>query len=111
MNDKFDELAKSLVQSVTRRGALCCVVLGIEWSFSVAAATFSDANWISMGGLPGANGRVRASVVDGSGNLYIAGDFTAVGDVVANHIAKWNGSNWTALGSGMNSNVFALAVS
>ena len=73
--------------------------------------TFSDANWISMGGLPGADSQVSAAVVDGSGNLYIGGYFTVVGDVIANHIAKWNGSSWTALGSGMNSNVWALAVS
>ncbi len=33
--------------------------------------TFSDANWISMGGIPGANGGVSAAVVDGSGNLYV----------------------------------------
>ena len=63
--------------------------------------TFSDANWISMGGIPGPNGSVSAAVVDGSGNLYIGGGFTQVGDVFANHIAKWNGSSWTALGSGI----------
>ena len=43
--------------------------------------TFSDANWISMGGIPGANSQVRAAVVDGSGNLYIGGNFTIVGNV------------------------------
>src|ERR1035441_9626759 len=64
-----------------------------------------------MGGLPGADSQVSAAVVDGSGNLYIGVYFTVVGDVIANHIAKWNGSSWTALGSGMNSNVWALAVS
>ena len=37
--------------------------------------TFSDANWVSMGGIPGANGDVYAAVVDGSGNLYIGGVF------------------------------------
>ena len=73
--------------------------------------TFSDANWISMGGLPGANGIVRAAVVDGSGNLYIGGNFTAVGDTIGNHIAKWNGSSWSALGSGIAGRVVALAVS
>ena len=73
--------------------------------------TFSDANWISMGGIPGADNVVRAAAVDGSGNLYIGGDFTAVGDVIANRIAKWNGSSWSALGSGMNDTVMALVVS
>jgi len=74
--------------------------------------TFSDANWISMGGIPGANGEeVYAAVLDGSGNLYIGGNFTLVGDVLANNIAKWNGSSWSTLGSGMNNSVSALAVS
>jgi hypothetical protein len=73
--------------------------------------TFSDANWISMGGLPGADGGVHAAVVDGSGNLYIGGDFTIVGEVAATNIAKWNGSSWTALGSGIEGRVYALAVS
>src|SRR5258707_1236971 len=79
--------------------------------FQVNAATFSDANWISMGGLPGANDGVLAAAVDGSGNLYIGGVFTAAGGVTANHIAKWDGSSWGALGSGINGDVFALAVS
>jgi hypothetical protein len=73
-------------------------------------ATFSDANWISKGGIPGANNRVRAAVVDGSGNLYIGGDFTAVGDTVVNYIAKWEGSYWTQLGR-MSDTVLALASS
>ena len=63
--------------------------------------TFSDANWISMGGVPGANGPIYASVVDGSGNLYIAGNFTLAGDVLVTNIAKWDGTNWSALGSGI----------
>jgi hypothetical protein len=34
-----------------------------------------------------------------------------VGDVFANHIAKWDGSSWAALGSGIGGTVLALAVS
>ena len=76
--------------------------------------TFSDANWISLGGIPGPNGIVHASVVDGAGNLYIGGDFTLVGNIVATNVAMWNGSNWSALGSGLGDYpwaVYALAVS
>ena len=73
--------------------------------------TFSDANWVSLNpGIPGANNTVSAAVVDGSGNLYIGGSFKVVGTVAANYIAKWNGSAWSALGTGMNSIVSALAV-
>src|SRR6185295_4283011 len=37
--------------------------------------------------------------------------FENAGGSVASGIAKWNGSSWSALGSGMNADVFALAVS
>jgi len=77
--------------------------------------TFSDANWISLGGLPVVNGVVLASAVDGAGNLYIGGEFTLRG--VAANIAKWNGSTWSPLGSGLGGeldapvNVWALTAS
>ncbi|MBU6400586.1 MAG: hypothetical protein KGS61_09725, partial [Verrucomicrobia bacterium] len=45
------------------------------------------------------------------GNLYVGGLFTRAGGVVANGIAKWDGNNWSALGSGMNGGVKALAIS
>ena len=38
-----------------------------------------------------------------------AAGFTTAGGVSANKVAKWNGSSWSALGSGMNSTVRALA--
>jgi hypothetical protein len=74
--------------------------------------TFSDANWVSLNtSMPGTDGQVNAAVVDGSGNLYIGGQFTIAGGVIASNIANWNGSSWSALGSGMNNFVYALAVS
>ncbi len=73
--------------------------------------TFSDANWVSLGGLPGTDSGVHASAVDDAGSLYIGGEFTVVGTVIVNRIAKWDGSTWTALGGGMNGFVRALAVS
>jgi hypothetical protein len=71
--------------------------------------TFSDDNWVSMSS--GAEGGVSTAVVDSAGNLYIGSFFTSVGSVMANHVAKWNGSSWSALGVGVDSNVYALAVS
>jgi hypothetical protein len=74
--------------------------------------TFSDANWVSINSsIPGADGAVSAAVMDDSGNLYIGGGFIVVGGVVANFIAKWDGSNWSSVGSGLNDGVRALAVS
>jgi hypothetical protein len=52
--------------------------------------------------------RVNALAVSGS-TLYAGGYFHTVGGVSANYIAKWNGSAWSALGSGMDNEVYALA--
>lgn len=41
---------------------------------------------------------------DGSGPaLYAGGNFTTAGTSPANHVAKWNGSTWSALGTGVES--------
>ncbi len=70
--------------------------------------TISDNNWIGMDGIAGVNGVVYVLTCDSFGNLYVGGAFTTAGGVTANHIAKWDGSAWSALGSGMNDSVFAL---
>src|SRR5258705_13618330 len=82
----------------------CATTFGTVLLFTAAAAaqSFSDDNWISMGGLMGANGPVSAIVADASGNLYIGGAFTEVGGTVATNVARWDGVNWSALGSGVN---------
>ena len=56
------------------------------------------------------NNQVNALVVDRSGNLYAGGAFTSVGGVPANYLAKWNGSGWLPLGSGMNNQVNTLVL-
>jgi hypothetical protein len=55
--------------------------------------TFSDANWVSLGGLPGANGTVFAMVANtNAGLLYIGGSFTIVGTVVAPALQNGTGA-------------------
>ena len=61
-----------------------------------------------MGG--GSYPGVSALAVSGS-NVYAGGTFTTAGGSAANYIAKWDGSNWTPLGSGVSGVVNALAVS
>ena len=62
----------------------------------------------------GVTALVNALAVSGS-TLYAGGYFTTAGNVTkANYIAQWNGSSWSALGSGMGGAVpfvAALAVS
>jgi hypothetical protein len=46
---------------------------------------------------------------DGGGPaLYAGGIFTTAGGGTANRIARWDGSSWSALGSGMDNSVNAL---
>jgi hypothetical protein len=48
---------------------------------------------------------------DGHGPaLYVGGTFLTAGDVGANRIARWDGMHWSALGSGVDGPVSALAV-
>ena len=74
--------------------------------------TFSDANWVSLNpAVSGADGGVYAMALDSGGNVYVGGYFTVMGNIVATNMAKWTGSAWSALGSGINGAVYALAVS
>jgi hypothetical protein len=57
------------------------------------------------------SGSVRAltGFNDGTGQaLYAGGAFTTAGGVAANRIAKWNGTAWSPLGTGVNGTVNAL---
>jgi hypothetical protein len=58
---------------------------------------------------------VTALLVDPAGNLYAGGFFWSVQSpgmegVPASHIAKWDGSSWSALAGGVDQDVFALAM-
>jgi hypothetical protein len=79
---------------------------------------WNGSSWSALGsgmrGRAGDQTYVSALAVSG-GNLYVGGSFTAVGGVSATNIAKWDGSTWSALGSGIGggdyTEVFALALS
>ena len=68
--------------------------------------------WSSSYGFGGLDGPVYAQATfdDGSGEaLYVGGEFTTAGGLAVFGIAKWDGSAWSALGSGMDDVVWALA--
>ena len=72
--------------------------------------TFSDATWRGMGVAPGLNGDVYALAVDENGNLYAGGYFATAGGLTVDHVSRWNGSAWSALGSGTDGTVWTLAI-
>jgi hypothetical protein len=84
-------------------------------------AKWNGTNWSALGsGIEGSSGAypgaVYALAVSGS-DVYAGGWFTTAGGIAASNIAKWDGSSWSALGSGMGGDstfgpgVWALAVS
>ena len=101
---------------------------GSEISANCVARWNSATNtWAALGtgngpGTNGVNGDVLAIAVNGS-DIYVAGAFTSTynsssAQINSQHIARWNGSAWSALGSGtsaggngVNSSVTSLAVS
>ena len=71
--------------------------------------TFSDADWVSLNAdYAGTNGRVYTVTANLAGNVYVAGDFTKAGTVDANRIARWDGTRWWPLGSGLDGTAYTL---
>jgi flagellar hook capping protein FlgD len=56
---------------------------------------------------PGVDGQVYALLSSGT-DLFAGGDFINADGNVVNHVARWDGSAWHALGDGLNGQVVAL---
>lgn len=65
--------------------------------------------WSPEYAFSGADNIVTALAVH-DGALYVGGYFSAIGPILANRIAKWDGASWSALGSGVDGNVHAILV-
>ena len=78
----------------------------------VRGAAGPDDNWDSRfsRSIPGSDRAIFRLALDGNGILYAGGLFTTIGGVSANRIARWNGTSWSALGTGVDNTVWALLV-
>ena len=88
----------------------------VVWFLSVTASpvplgggSCSD-NWFEGTPVNGVGGWVNAYAMDGEGNVYVGGRFQTAGGVIVNNIAKWDGSSWSALGTGTNNEVRGIAI-
>ena len=75
-------------------------------------ARWDGQSWSSLGS--GVDGRAVGSLSvydDGTGPaLYVGGEFDSAGGHAANHIARWDGREWSVLGNGMDHWVSASTV-
>jgi hypothetical protein len=71
--------------------------------------SFSDGNWVSFGALPGVASQASALALDTNGDLYVGGNFIVAGELSTRSIARWNGTAWSRLGSGVDGLVSAIA--
>jgi hypothetical protein len=85
------------------------IVVLIALAIQAQASRITDADWMCMNheGILGTNAVVLATAY-GKGCLYVGGRFSIAGNVIANRIAKWDGVQWSPLGTGMNGEVRAL---
>src|SRR6185503_17994393 len=74
-------------------------VLNATLIFGVRAQTPSS-HWDRRFNVPGVDGFVSSIASDGQ-NLYACGSFVTAGHVQANGVARWDGTNWSALGRGI----------
>ena len=69
----------------------------------------NGSTWTDLGSTLSGGYKVSALAVSGT-NLYVASDFATAGGITCNNIARWDGSAWSRMGSGLNFAGNALAV-
>jgi len=77
--------------------------------FLLLSSTSTTSEWSSLS--TGANSRVLSIVSNDSTNdIYAGGLFTYIGGVFANRVAKWDGTGWSSLGSGLDGSVSSMVM-
>jgi trimeric autotransporter adhesin len=81
---------------------------GYEYIPTYPVYGWNGSQWTMLG--TGANNRVNAVAFGSGGQVYAAGEFTRIGGVNANGIARWTGAAWVPMGNGVNGVVHAMGV-
>ena len=85
------------------------LIVGGEFEQAAGQTMNSLARWTGSAWVPLGNGVSRPTFGEGkvldllstADGLYVMGDFESAGTVLANNIAKWDGTSWRALGDGL----------
>jgi hypothetical protein len=74
-------------------------------------AKWNGSNWYALGtGINYPNGPISGIGMKAYNNeIYISGNISSAGGVSVNNIAKWNGSTWATVGTGLNNNAYTMA--
>lgn len=75
-------------------------------------AKWDGTSWSDLGTGVSSSGKVGTvySIQTNGSNIYIAGTFTEVGGVTVNNIAMWNGTTWSAIGTGIGGPVYSISL-
>ena len=71
--------------------------------YTTGIAKWNGSQWTALGtGIEGDGSYISALAIDSTGNLYAGGYFSSAGGVPnTKNLAKWDGSQWTALSTGI----------
>ena len=85
--------------------AFCYYGIYRQFTKTITPPSVSSSSWMSMGKTLGAYGQetsyIRTVTFDQNGTLYVGGKFGKIGSTDASAVAKWDGTKWVALGSGL----------
>ena len=73
----------------------------------------SSGSWSNVGSVDITNSVRSLAISKTTGDLYVGGTFTTIGALTVNRIARWDGSTWSALGTGLggtSSGVYTIAI-
>ncbi len=109
-------LGRALLAARIRRLAVACAVFATLGGIPASRADPADVNWSSDFGAPGLTGDPSGwwsairSTVNWNGTLVVGGNITHAGGTPVQNVVAWNGSEFAALGAGLNGTVTSLAV-
>jgi len=74
---------------------------------------WNGTNWSALGNGFGFNSYSGGvfNIVSSGNNIYAGGMFTVAEGSPADYLAKWDGANWSSLGSGVDLDIYAIGVS